>query len=651
MSSKAKDRKPVTAMIWDKLSDPIITNLGVFSRESAKSVAKIDGQRVSTNPKQYSNDNWVTYYLVVNTWLLQARELSERGCLELHEAIIKKGLLACIAECDGVANRYVASMADNASNEGLDIPDYLIQLLSSCENDKVALQILRYPKRFSPDGADLVEEASVDMLLAINQRCRDVNRAGYEGWASYKPNWKSYTPSRYWIDRIRACLGDMLKGYSCDFTDGIFSTGVAADAGRPLAEKLVAYATWECCLYKSPLYPISAKERYLWEERTPWNPLHCAYVQAVPKSYKAARIIAEEHAYRQYHMQAIRREIENVIMRNGYLDYLDLHSQVRNQEYAHIGSRSGVYATIDLSSASDSLARSLAYEVLPDDLVSDVDMYLPRYFKVRNCMRLMHMFCTSGSAVTFPVESIVFLAIALAIRETTTALTGEFYLPPVVFGDDIVVDVLLYDTVVDVLEQLGFVVNTSKSYGPGTKYRESCGCEYICGYDLKSSYWPRTTLRWTRKDLPTVVAQICALQHKLYGNYYIRKFLSSFVRCIEPRMTSHLPGTECADLWESIPVYKVKHAPGLEACTDPRALREVHLTLKTRYYESELEWAEMFTGLKGQNILEMWRYSTFLRSGPTYNSELERLLGVSSKQAPLSHDMTVGDTFWGFLVE
>jgi hypothetical protein len=649
MSSKTVGQKLVTAKIWDKISDPIIQELSIVSGESALSIAKCDGHQVATDPNEYAQRNWVTYYLATNTWLFQAREISERGCLELHEAILQKGLLPIIAECDRVANDFVKSYALDDNRQDKDIPPYLVYLLSACDDDRVALQMLRYLKRFSPDGADLILAESVKSLISCNSRCKDNNRKGFHGWASYRPNRSSSSPSRYWIEHIRDTLAEMLDGYHLDSTRGIFSTGVAADAPRPLAEKLSQYGMWECCLYKSPLYPISHGTRIAWEGESFSSSLFCAKVQAVPKSFKSARVIAEEHAYRQYYMQAIRMEIERCLKRNGYQDYLDLHSQVRNQEYADIGSRIGCYATIDLSSASDSVSRSLAYEVLPQCLVSDVDMYLPRTFSVERVSRTMHMFCTSGSAVTFPVESVIFLAIALAVREVASALTGEVFLPPAVFGDDIVVDVMLFDTVTEVLEQLGFVVNTTKSFGPGTLYRESCGSEYICGYDLKSRYWPRTTFVWSRKHLPTVIGQICALQHKLYGTFAARKFLALIVRSLEPRMTSHIAGTECVDLWESIPRFKVRRAPGLESCEDPRAEREVHLNLKTRYRYPSVE--PTATGYNLMSLVEMWRYSTFLRLGPTFDGELERLLGVSSKNSPLHHDCVDGETFWGYTAE
>lgn len=654
MSSKTTSGKAARSFINKVNEDPILRNLSIVSFKEAEAVAACDAPNVSSDVRMYVKANAFTYYLIINLWLFLIKEVTERGCLELHEAIVKKGLLQVIAESNTLANDMIADYCDQLIDHD-PVPGYMTNLVTSARNDREALQLLRFPKRFSPDGADLIEATSVAGLIEINGRCRDINRGGFLPHASY--SWKRYpdgaerrtfTPSRYWIDRIRDRICDMLRGYKYQVTDGFFSTGVAADTSRPLGAKLQGYAAWDPKLFDDVIYPIGF--RYKAVDQSFRSMAYCAEVKAVPKSFKAARIIAEEHAYRQFHMQAIRIAVERCLTANGYTDYLDLHSQIRNQQYANLGSRNGCYATIDLSSASDSVARTLAYEVLPSSLVRDVDKYLPRTFRVGRTQRTMHMFCTSGSAVTFPVESILFLGIALEVRETVTALTGEFYLPPCVFGDDIVVDTMLYDTMVDVLTVLGFTVNSEKSFGAHTNYRESCGCEYVCGYDLQANYWPRATFRWTGEGYVNSTASLCSLEHKLYENYLCKVFLTRVVRSLEPRMTSHAVGTECVDLWESIPQYKVTRAPGLKSCTDSGAERRLHLVLKTKH-PIDLSDHALPGEFSRRALVEMWRYSRFLMHGRQYDDELLRTLGVSSKPTPISDDTSDGEQYWGYAVD
>lgn len=655
MSSKTTSGKAAPALT-KKFGTALLNSLSIVSVEDATAIAKRDAAKVATDPAKYVALNAPTYYIAINTWLFQVDDVTQRGRFDLLEAIEKKGLLEVIAECDAAASSIIADYCGRNVHQ---YPGYITYLLGGARNDKEALQLLRYLKRFSPDGADRILKESIDKVFAINDHCRSVNCSGYEPHVTIKSNHVSYTPSRYWIDRVRSRLGDMLAGYCVDWTRGFFSTGVAADSGRPLAAKLNAYALWSPALFQDPSYPLATAVSLRTNPSTGsskagWT----AKMVAVPKSYKTARVIAEEHAYRQFNMQAIRLEIERCLERNGYKDYLDLHSQIRNQDYANLGSRNGCYATIDLSSASDSIARSLAYEVLPSALVRDVDRFLPRYMSDGKRTRIMHMFCTSGSAVTFPVESVIFLALAMEVRDVVAAVTGEFYLPPCVFGDDIVVDTMLFDTMTDVLQTLGFTVNESKSFGPGTAYRESCGDEYICGFDLKSAYWPRATFKWSKAGVVTAIAQLCSMQHKLYTTYRCKVFLTAVVRALEPRMTSHAVGTECVDLWEDIPVYLQAIAPAKIDEEHPRdhfraleaARRERHLTLKVGSSGADNVLFES-SGLDAQTLVEMWQFVTFLRNGPHYDDELLRLLGVSTKPTSYKKLMLDDEQYWGYTVE
>lgn len=628
-TSSSKATQVVAPSIINTIDNTTTRKLAIISLQEAKNVALRDASSVSTAPDEYVELNKFSYYVIINTWLFQVDEVSERGCIDLLDAICKLGLLPVIAACDGTANSFIAEQYALNEYDGTRsiIPRYLVHLLSGCVDDKQALQLLRYPKRFSPDGADLIMQASIDSFITINNRCKLLNRR---------------ETSQFWVERIRSRIGDMLDGYAVDWSLGFFSSGVAADARRPLMDKLFAYSDWEPCLYHDALYAIG-------RDVIQHDGAYTAVVQPVPKSYKTARIIAEEHAYRQFHMQAIRMEIERCLEVNGYTRYLDLHDQRPNQLGAQRGSISGAMATIDLSSASDSIGRNFAYNILPTALVHDLDRYLPTHFRVGKKQHIMHMFCTSGSAVTFPVESVIFLAISLEVASTCTRLTGDTYHTPIVFGDDILVDVKLFDTVCEVLTQLGFVVNDTKSYGPGSSYRESCGVEYTDGYSLQSTYWPRSTIKWSKDSLATTIAQLCSLQHGLYGTYKAGRFLAEVVRILEPRMTSHTVGTDCIDLWEDIPVFKEGYAPGLEGSSEPGAKREMHLTLRTVRTNKLAQVAP--SGFSGWSVVEMWLYARFLRFGPAFDDELSRLLGVSTKPPTRASHSDVGTVQWGWVKE
>jgi len=94
-----------------------------------------------------------------------------------------------------------------------------------------------------------------------------------------------------------------------------------------------------------------------------------------------------------------------------------------------------------------------------------------------------------GSALTFPVEAlvfttIVFLGIQRAVGHRLTTKDIKFFRGQVrVYGDDIIVPVHYVDHVIRELQSFGLVVNTNKSFWTG-KFRESCGAEFYDGHDV-----------------------------------------------------------------------------------------------------------------------------------------------------------------------
>jgi hypothetical protein len=101
-------------------------------------------------------------------------------------------------------------------------------------------------------------------------------------------------------------------------------------------------------------------------------------------------------------------------------------------------------------------------------------------------------FASMGSALTFPIESMVFLAITIQacsgfresqdghlLREAVTRLSDDVR----VFGDDIIAPQHMARTVASHLESYGLKVNRDKSFWNG-KFRESCGGDFYAGTDV-----------------------------------------------------------------------------------------------------------------------------------------------------------------------
>jgi len=214
---------------------------------------------------------------------------------------------------------------------------------------------------------------------------------------------------------------------------------------------------------------------------------------AVPKTQSKPRLIAAEPVVMQYIQQAICGSLVPALEKKNSLSgsFVGFTDQTPNQEMAREGSRDGSLATLDLSDASDRVANWLV-----EDLFADFPYFLEG---IQACRSLtcqlpsgevipLQKFASMGSALTFPIEAIIFATIALTAclgmptRPTTSALK-QLVGSVRVYGDDIIVPTDKAEGVIDALEACGFKVNRDKSSWTGP-FRESCGKEYFYGIDV-----------------------------------------------------------------------------------------------------------------------------------------------------------------------
>lgn len=217
---------------------------------------------------------------------------------------------------------------------------------------------------------------------------------------------------------------------------------------------------------------------------------------AVPKTLKAPRLIAAEPTANQWCQQSIRDFLANRVRHTILSETIDFDDQTPNQVLALEGSRTGEWATIDLSSASDRIACILVEHIFRRNIPllkalqacrtqyisNDIDRKFPALSKLRK-------FSTMGSAVTFPVQTILFSVVAAGCvlyqdglgltKDEAVRATGKVR----VFGDDIIVPTTSWTLVQEVLEALGLRVNHNKTFGTG-KFRESCGCDAYDGVNI-----------------------------------------------------------------------------------------------------------------------------------------------------------------------
>jgi len=283
-------------------------------------------------------------------------------------------------------------------------------------------------------------------------------------------------------------------------------------------------------------------------------------VISVPKTLKTPRIIAVEPSCMQYAQQAVRELMYDYVsgkrkrkLSRRELTFPDLkrmigfEDQSPNQRMAKEGSSNGSLATLDLSEASDRVSNQLVREFLArwPYLSAAVDASRSRKADVpgHGVIRLAK-FASMGSALCFPIEAMVFLTLVfLGIergRESNAPLSREdvhhFSRLVRVYGDDIIVPVDYVDTVVQVLQTFGSVVNLSKSFWNG-KFRESCGKEYFDGHDV-SIVKVRNEFPQRRQDVTGVIS-IVELRNQLYfaGYWSTCKWLDNYIR----KLLKHFP--------------------------------------------------------------------------------------------------------------
>lgn len=207
----------------------------------------------------------------------------------------------------------------------------------------------------------------------------------------------------------------------------------------------------------------------------------------VPKSMKARRTISKEPSSLMYLQQGVRRALyEHVGKCPGLRSHIDFHDQSIGAALAIESSAGQDLATIDLSSASDLVTVELVKAVFRGTPLYPYLVALRSYYVELPSKRVLRMakFAPMGSALCFPVMTLIFAAaVELAVRRARRTHLGNF---PVwrVFGDDIIVGDALYEDVVLVLEALGFILNSSKSYHSPARFRESCGGEGYDGVDV-----------------------------------------------------------------------------------------------------------------------------------------------------------------------
>lgn len=169
-------------------------------------------------------------------------------------------------------------------------------------------------------------------------------------------------------------------------------------------------------------------------------------------------------------------------------------------------------STIDLSSASDSVAIEAVRWLLPPDWFALLDVLRSKEYTLDKGLTWTRYekFSSMGNATTFPLESLLFMSLARAACQlcgfSSRVLTDKVR----VYGDDIIVPWEAAALLIEVLQFLGFSTNTDKTFVFGP-FRETCGVDILRGVNVRPVYL---------RSVPTRAWHVANLFNRLLTNQF-----------------------------------------------------------------------------------------------------------------------------------
>lgn len=204
----------------------------------------------------------------------------------------------------------------------------------------------------------------------------------------------------------------------------------------------------------------------------------------VPKTDTTSRMICVEPSLNMFFQLGLGQLMEERLRSIG----IDLSVQPEvNRRLAQLGSKTGSFATIDLSSASDSISLKMCARFLPQYLY-DTLLELRSPFTTIDDKRVeLNMISTMGNGFTFPLQTVIFSCVIRAAFRTAGFEPGSAGEDWSVFGDDLICPKKIFGQVCRLLKLLGFTVNSSKTFHEGP-FRESCGADWFYGQPARPIY-------------------------------------------------------------------------------------------------------------------------------------------------------------------
>lgn len=349
-------------------------------------------------------------------------------------------------------------------------------------------------------GDSSAQEAAFSKFLRMESKCLETNRR----FQRLARRGVHRLPSGCWYfhnrvrDRVKTLLGPLTASvYESILDKSAFGPGMTISSIGPdktsIPHKLTDLPTVTSACLPVWVDYVSRTQWDAWKIITcrddgslVWRPrvkeVSSCRITFVPKTCTEDRTIAIEPSANVQLQLGVHHYLKERLKRFG----LDITSNAKNRSLALRGSLDSSVATIDLSSASDTVSFEVVKSLVPSEWFQLLVALRSAAGSHRGRHIVFEKFSSMGNGVTFILETIIFAAIVYAVCGEGDGLTA-------VFGDDIIVPTPHFTTMRRVLRFYGFIMNPKKSFSSGP-FRESCGMDAFDGVDVRAVYPKREYL-------------------------------------------------------------------------------------------------------------------------------------------------------------
>lgn len=342
--------------------------------------------------------------------------------------------------------------------------------------DACAVEIVRKLKL--PMNAQKAYKKAVDLFWASEAQCKKTNMR----LMPYHPVYGSLEPHHVgvsdFINQWRKNIRRILKRPSLNLTPRFSPGATLSNSGKEVTipDKMLSEPT---CYVHTPtdLYRHYFRGTYASDKYTTPRPMRANRFFTVRKDWDKDRGCCVEALVNVQLQLAVGAQLKDRLgkTRPGPLE----ERESKHHAVAKHASLFNDYSTIDLSNASDTVARILVEILLwGDDWLELLNSLRATHTEIEGRTLLLEKYSSMGNGFTFELETLIFQSLC------ETICGNDYYS---VYGDDIIVETKHAEAVIKALEFFGFVTNSKKTFCDGP-FRESCGGDFFRGMPVRAHY-------------------------------------------------------------------------------------------------------------------------------------------------------------------